>query len=104
MPKNNLKLNKKNISKSSAKKSSASHLSAKNTKSETLVIARESRLRRGDRSNLRDSSGLLRFARNDKSAEAWNFKSWHKVSAAVLSLGIIAVVVFQVIKSDAIKL
>ena len=25
---------------------------------------------------------------------AWNFKSWHRVSAAVLSLGIIAVVVF----------
>ena len=31
---------------------------------------------------------------NDKSVGAWNFKHWHKVSAAVLSLGIIAVVVF----------
>ena len=56
----------------------------KNTKSETLVIARE----QSDRSNLRDSSGLLRFTRNDKGASgndksvgAWNFKSWHKISA-----------------------
>ena len=69
----------------------------KNLKSETLVIAKE----QSDRSNLRDASGLLRFARNDKgtsgndkSVGAWNFKSWHKISVAVLSLGIIAVVVF----------
>ena len=101
MKKNNLK--PKNLSKKPLQKRQVSFgvISAeKNPKSETLVIARE----QSDRSNLRDSSGLLRFARNDKSAEAWNFKSWHKVSAVALSLGIIAVVVFQVIKSDAIKL
>ena len=72
----------------------------KNLKSETLVIAKE----QSDRSNLRDSSGLLLppkrdrndkgVSGNDKSVGAWNFKSWHKISVAVLSLGIIAVVVF----------
>ena len=101
MVKTNLK--KKNLSGKPLQKrqvSSGVFSMEKNPKSETLVIARE----QSDRSNLRDSSGLLRFARNDKSAEAWNFKSWHKVSAVALSLGIIAVVVFQVIKSDAIKL
>jgi len=102
MPKNNLK--PKNLSKKPLQKRKGSFgvISVeKNTKSETLVIAREPRQRRGDRSNLRDASGLLRFARNDKgtsgndkSVGAWNFKSWHKISVAVLSLGIIAVVVF----------
>ena len=56
----------------------------KNPKSETLVIAREPRLRRGERSNLRNASGLLlppRRDRNDKSVGAWNFKSWHKIFA-----------------------
>ena len=117
MKKNNLKL--KNLSKKPLRKKKVSFgvISAeKNTKSETLVIARE----QSDRSNLRDSSGLLRFARNDKGASgndkgvalslrgvqnqlddeaisgittlplvarndksvgAWNFKSWHKISA-----------------------
>ena len=105
MPKNNLK--PKNLSKKPLQKKKVSFgiLSVeKNTKSETLVIARE----QSDRNNLRDVSGLLRFARNDKGASgndkgvsgndksvgAWNFKSWHKISVAVLSLGIIAVVVF----------
>jgi len=72
----------------------------KNTKSETLVIARE----QSDRSNLRDASGLLlppRRDRNDKGVIGrnfgfliLNFKFWHKVSAVALSLGIIATVVF----------
>ena len=92
-------------------------LAGRQAKSETLVIAKE----QSDRSNLRDASGLLRFARNDKGASgndkgvalslrgvqnqlddeaisgittlplvarndksvgAWNFKYWHKVSAA----------------------
>ena len=92
-------------------------LAGRQAKSETLVIARE----QSDRSNLRDASGLLlppRRDRNDKGASGndkgvmgrkfgfWisNFKSWHKISAVALSLGIIAVVIFQVIKSDAIKL
>ena len=78
MPKNNLK--PKNLSKKPLRKRQVSFgaLSMeKNLKSETLVIARE----QSDRNNLRDVSGLLRFARNDKSAGAWNFKSWHKVSA-----------------------
>jgi len=59
-------------------------LAGRQAKSETLVIAKE----QSDRSNLRDSSGLLRFTRNDKGASgndksvgAWNFKSWHKISA-----------------------
>ena len=86
MPKNNLK--PKNLSKKPLQKKKVSFgiLSVeKNTKSETLVIARE----QSDRSNLRDASGLLRFARNDKgtsgndkSVGAWNFKSWHKIFAA----------------------
>jgi len=64
----------------------------KNLKSETLVIAKE----QSDRSNLRDASGLLRFARNDKGTSGnnkgvmgrkfgfriSNFKSWHKTFAA----------------------
>ena len=80
MPKNNLK--PKNLSKKPLQKKKVSFgiLSVeKNTKSETLVIARE----QSDRSNLRDASGLLRFARNDKSAGAWNFKYWHKIFATV---------------------
>ena len=91
MKQNNLKL--KNLSKKPLRKRQVSFgvISVeKNLKSETLVIARE----QSDRNNLRDVSGLLRFARNDKSVGAWNFKSWHKISAAVLSLGIIATVVF----------
>ena len=92
MKQNNLKL--KNLSKKPLRKRQVSFgvISAeKNTKSETLVIAREPRLWRGDRSNLtpwrhpEQSEGSLyrspRFARNDKSVGAWNFKSWHKVSA-----------------------
>ena len=122
MKKNNLKpqpkadqpRTEKNLSKKPLQKRQVSFgvLSAeKNPKSETLVIAREPRLWRGDRSNLRDSSGLLlppRRDRNDKGANGndkgvmgrkfefriSNFKSWHKISVAVLSLGIIAVVVF----------
>ena len=60
----------------------------KNTKSETLVIARE----QSDRSNLRDASGLLlppRRDRNDKGVIGrnfgfliLNFKFWHKTFAA----------------------
>ena len=108
MPKNNLK--PKNLSKKPLQKKKVSFgiLSVeKNTKSETLVIARE----QSDRSNLRDASGLLlppRRDRNDKKASGndkgvmgrkfgfriSNFKFWHKVSAAALSLGIITVVVF----------
>jgi|SRR3989344_3496540 len=118
MVKTNLK--KKNLSGKPLQKrqvSSGVFSMEKNPKSETLVIARE----QSDRSNLRDASGLLlppRRDRNDKGASGndkgvmgrkfgfWisNFKSWHKISAVALSLGIIAVVIFQVIKSDAIKL
>ena len=95
MPKNNLKL--KNLSKKPLQKKKVSFgvISVeKNTKSETLVIAKEQSLpagKAGDRSNLtpwrhpEQSEGSLyrspRFAHNDKSAEAWNFKSWHKISA-----------------------
>ena len=87
MPKNNLK--PKNLSKKPFQKKKVSFgvlAVEKNPKSETLVIAKE----QSDRSNLRDSSGLLRFARNDKGASgndksvgAWNFKSWHKIFATV---------------------
>src|SRR3989344_2696391 len=118
MLKTNLK--KKNLSKKPLRKRKSSFGAIsmeKNPKSETLVIARE----QSDRSNLRDASGLLlppRRDRNDKGVSGndkgvmgrkfgfriSNFKSWHKISVAVLSLGIIAVVIFQVIKSDAIKL
>ena len=89
MKKNNLKL--KNLSKKPLQKRNLSTLlktgvsfgvlsAEKNPKSETLVIARE----QSDRINLRDASGLLlppRRDRNDKSVGAWNFKSWHKISA-----------------------
>ena len=88
MKQSNLK--KKNLSKKPFQKKKVSFgvlAVEKNPKSETLVIAKE----QSDRSNLtpwrhpEQSEGSLyrspRFARNDKSAGAWNFKSWHKVSA-----------------------
>ena len=85
MKQNNLKL--KNLSKKPLRKRQVSFgvISVeKNLKSETLVIARE----QSDRNNLRDVSGLLRFARNDKGVIGrnfgfliLNFKSWHKISA-----------------------
>src|SRR3990167_6173250 len=128
MPKNNLKnqprkkipspkpLQKRQVSFGVLSLEKNPCLAGRQAKSETLVIARE----QSDRSNLRDSSGLLRFARNDKGASgndkgvalslrgvqnqlydeaisgittlplvarndksvgAWNFKSWHKISA-----------------------